>query len=100
MAENNFPFPNDDKEHFPWEDVNKSRINKRLQKRHSVKEAKALYMTKDFHCPGCNRHADELEWIYFSSPKWTWENLCGSEGWMVVCDDCNEQVNYFAVVIN
>ena len=41
-----------------------------------------------------------LELVFFRSPKETWKNLCGTEGWMAVCDRCHVQVNYFEEAIS
>jgi hypothetical protein len=52
------------------------------------------------NCPGCDRPSCDLSWIYFSSPAWTWEKLCGRAGWLVVCKDCHLQVDFFLSVMN
>jgi hypothetical protein len=51
-------------------------------------------------CPGCGRSASELSWVYFSSPAWTWEQLCGRAGWLVICRPCHLQVEHFLVEMN
>jgi hypothetical protein len=89
---------------LPWEDVEASRRNRRLQKRHRLKERLADGLTTHFGyakpCPKCQTTPGALTWFYFESPKWTWENLCGSAGWMAVCDRCRIQVNYFSEVMS
>ena len=31
------------------------------------------------------------EWVYFRSPDWTWQNLCGRAGWMLWDPSTGEQ---------
>ncbi len=89
---------------YPWEDVEASRRNRRLQKRHRVKERVADGLPRHFAyarpCPKCGAAKEKLSWFYFRSPKETWENLCGIEGWMGVCDPCHMQVNFFSEVMS
>jgi hypothetical protein len=84
-----------DEEQFPWEDVEGSRRNRRLQAKHPVSEGRSRYLAEAKACPNCRADPDAVSWFYFESPKWTWENLCGSAGWMVVCDACKRQVDFF-----
>ncbi len=39
-------------------------------------------------CPLCKKPSEELQWIYFKSPDWTWKRLCGRAGPMSICPDC------------
>jgi hypothetical protein len=80
---------------FPWEDVDASRRKRRLQARHPAEEWKTHYLTDAKPCPRCEAPPEALCWFYFESPKETWENLCGTAGWMAVCDRCHVQANYF-----
>lgn len=76
---------------LPWEDVERSRNNKRLQKKHPDPQIdKYEFPLKP--CPECKTRAKDLSWFYFESPKSTWEHLCGRAGWIVVCDKCHERV--------
>lgn len=34
-------------------------------------------------------------WVYFSSPRWTWENECGREGWLLVDPDDHSREFHF-----
>ena len=79
---------------YPWDDVDSSRADKKLQKEHPISEAKE-YMKLAGACPKCGKKPEDLDWFYFSSPEETWNWLCGDAGWMNVCDDCHLQVNYF-----
>jgi len=89
----NFNSEEDDGQ-YPWDDVGSSRMNKKLQKEHPAAEAQK-YIKIAGSCPKCGKTPKDLEWFYFSSPEETWGWLCGSEGWMAVCNECHLQVNYF-----
>jgi hypothetical protein len=52
------------------------------------------------NCPGCGRSGSDLKWIYFSSPAWTWQRLCGRAGWLAICEPCHMQVAFFMEVMN
>lgn len=86
--------------YLPWADVDASRDNLRLQHRHSVAEAKLRYLPEANRCPRCSIRPDALNWFYFSSPQETWPALCGCAGWLVVCDDCRIQVDFFIEVMS
>jgi hypothetical protein len=64
----------EDAEEYPWEHVNASRKNERLQRRHSVSAAKERYLIRAKSCPKCGAQADGLAWFYFDSPLETWKN--------------------------
>ena len=88
---NSIEFP---KEHpqikFQWEHV-KSCLNNVLDKE-TFKHYKS--------CPNCGRVSDQLTWIRFSSPKDTWQNLCGTSGPLSICTKCDMQVEYINEVMN
>ncbi len=77
---------------FPWEDVDACRGQSRSKGRKPLERAS--------RCPQCEKPAAELTWIYFQSPAWTWEHLCGRSGWMTVCDDCRLQTAFFVEMMN
>ncbi len=87
---------------FPREDVERSRRNTRLQNAKFVREERErlAQTSHPCECPNCGKTAKELEWVYFRSPKWTWENLCGREGWLAICDDCDRQVDFICTILN
>jgi hypothetical protein len=58
------------------------------------------YLPSAIACPRCSASASELSWIYFVSPKLTWEKLCGRAGWLTVCDKCRIQVQFFMELLN
>ena len=51
-------------------------------------------------CPLCGKPSEELKWIYFDSPEWTWQNLCGRAGPMSICPDCGCIVEFICVIMN
>jgi len=48
-------------------------------------------------CPCCNA---PLTWIFFRSPRWTRQKLCGRAGWLGLCDRCHLQMDFFLTVMN
>jgi hypothetical protein len=57
--------------------------------------AKLLYYRRSHPCPYCGKSANKLSWLYYRSPQWTWQSLCGQAGWMSVCEDCKKPVDFF-----
>lgn len=99
--------------YFPWPDVEASANDEELQRRHrshGQSQAPAILnlsgrtesdvRANARNCPGCGRPASELTWLYFSSPAWTWQQLCGRAGWLVVCTPCHLQVDFFLELMN
>jgi hypothetical protein len=92
---------------FPWDEVEASRADSELQRVAPVEyPGPAFLQVRPFErpahlesktCPSC--HAP-LTWIYFRSPGWTWEKLCGRAGWLGVCHSCHLQVDFSLVVMN
>ena len=85
---------------LPWEDVEASRRNRRLQRKHPVEEGRQQYMSHAKPCPKCQTPPEALAWFYFESPKETWPMQCGCAGWMAVCDHCVEQIDFFIEVMS
>jgi hypothetical protein len=92
--------PDQSESHLPWEDVEASRRNRRLQRKHPIEEGKTHYLANAKPCPKCQTPAEALAWFYFESPNWTWENLCGRAGWLIVCDRCRCQTDFFEEAIS
>jgi len=84
---------------LPWDDVEASRHDEKLQTKHPISEAKQ-YFAEASPCLECRMPAEKLTWFYFRSPDETWDNLYRTEGWIAVCDKCYTQVNYFPEIIN
>ncbi len=85
---------------FPWDDVNDAIKNGKFKSKKDILEAKINYGEKCKPCPKCRREADQLFWLYFMSAQWTWESMCGRGGWLVICEKCNEQVEFFGEMMN
>jgi hypothetical protein len=70
---NTSPFQKNDMDHeYPWEEVEVSRRNRRLQKRHPLPEGIQTDFSNAKPCPKCGASPDALTWFYFRSPKETW----------------------------
>ncbi len=48
-------------------------------------------------CPDCG---EKLVSLYFKSPAWTWEQLCGRAGFMKICPHCPRQIEFSMTVMN
>ena len=51
-------------------------------------------------CPLCARPSDELEWIKFSSPPWTWQRRARRAGPLSICPGCKIQVQFICEMMN
>jgi len=80
---------------FSWGNINASRADADLQSRHSLEEGKSQHLTEARPCPKCDTPPDQLAWIYFRSPEGTWSHKCGRAGWLIVCDSCQIQTDFF-----
>ena len=72
--------------YFPWDDVLNS----------MVKYHERVSCSNDV-CPECGRNCLR---IYFSSPDWTWQQLCGRAGTMVICNHCPKQIDFRLEIMN
>lgn len=94
-------FPNREERHlsqatgYPWEDVEACRGQEPPESMPGADEAPPINAVEE-GCLGCGRPPADLEWVYFTSPAWTWTKLCGRAGWMAICPDCQYQV-YFSL---
>ncbi|HEX6923841.1 MAG TPA: hypothetical protein VF167_00320 [Longimicrobiaceae bacterium] len=77
---------------FPRADVDACRGDLALQAANDAAAARLKYAAVSRSCFGCGRAAEELEWIFFQSPLWTWTQQCGRAGWIVYCASCDNQV--------
>lgn len=68
------------KKGFPWDDVFASM--QKTPEQVEVTEKK---------CPECGQ---ALLQLYFKSPDWTWEKLCGRAGPLTICPHCALQVEF------
>jgi len=60
---------------FPWKDV-MACVKERLDGEQFVNHES---------CPKCGRESQNLYWIYFNSPAWTWKGMCGRAGYLSIC---------------
>lgn len=67
---------------LPWEDVNACMHWWNLLN---------LFWGKGEPCPFCGK---PTKIIWFSSPRDTWDNLCGTAGYLTLCKDCHRQLDY------
>lgn len=74
------------KRYFPWEDVMASMLE----------EPDKIRMLDDY-CPDCGNRYIEM---YFSSPAWTWQQLCGRAGTMKLCCNCPKQEDFRLEIMN
>jgi hypothetical protein len=80
------------RDHDRWQALQAVREDQALQAKHPVAEAKTRFGEYPDPCPSCGTPGEQLSWFYFESPPWTWTNLCGHAGWLVVCDHCQRRV--------
>ena len=72
--------------YYPWEDVFAS----------MMKSPEKVSLSSET-CPDCG---ERLIQLYFSSPDWTWRELCGRAGDMLICPKCHEQKEFFLRIMN
>jgi hypothetical protein len=82
---------------FDWDELNASRYDVSLQEAYPVSEGKSLYMAEARACPHCFEPPETLTWFYHKSFS-EWERGPGVTGWVTVCDNCKEQVDFFTEV--
>ena len=51
-------------------------------------------------CPSCGLNPEELVWIEYRSPNWTWRNLCGRQGYISLCPHCKKAVSSILTLMN
>jgi hypothetical protein len=75
---------------FPWNDVLacfRAKLNSKEYAGH-------------LPCPHCGAASEQLIWISFSSPDWTWKNLCGRSGPLSICPNCRTQVQFVCHIMS
>lgn len=83
-----------------WQALQAVREDEALQAKHPIAEGKERFGEYPDPCPSCGTPGEQLAWFYFESPPWTWTNLCGRAGWMVVCDHCQRRVASIVTILN
>ena len=71
---------------FPWKDVVAS-----------IKEQEFTPIIIDHRCEACTNNTTV---VYFVSPTWTWEKLCGRAGYLIICPHCMRQIDFSCTVMN
>ena len=71
---------------FPWKDVVAS-----------IKEQEFIPIIIDHRCDKCSNNTTI---VYFVSPIWTWQNLCGRAGYLIICPQCMRQIDFTCTVMN
>ena len=79
---------------FPLEHVITCLRDDKLQSRHRLAEALERYREK------LTEPVENTVWFYFRSPDWTWDNLCGRAGWMIVAKEPPRLVAFFLEIMN
>ena len=81
--------------YFPWHVVECSRRDPDLQRYQGVKEE---YLVEAKHCPKCETPPERLRWVYVrenpQSSKLPQSLRC-REGYLLICDACLLQVDFF-----
>ena len=88
---------------FPLEDVLTCLNDAQLQDEHRAQDqdaetCEALDWFRE--AAAADGAPDTAEWIYFVSPAWTWESLCGREGWLLFDVERRTQHAFYMVVMN
>ena len=73
---------------FPWDDVD------------ACLDSIIPPMSDGKPCPKCGTPPENLKWINFRSPDWTWKHLCGRGGPMSICEKCHKQVEFYPMIVN
>lgn len=74
---------NIDKRYFPWEDVEPCITEKAIE--------------LETKCLQCGHPKKE---VFFKSPDWTWEDLCGCKGILTICEHCKIQFDFRCTGMN
>ncbi len=82
----NFQHPNCSADYYPWEDVTASML---------YNTDSITYIDKT-----CRVCGDQLIKIKFKSPSWTWRQLCGRAGEMILCVECPCQIKFRLTIMN
>lgn len=62
-----------------------------------VKYPEKVYWPTDKVCKHCGRRIVSL---YYCSPAWTWEQLCGRAGILYICPYCKEDDHFDCEIMN
>jgi len=79
---------------YPIQDITRSMRDVELQSLYNSNDAIKNYGNK------LNHPMDDCIWFWFESPDWTWENLCGRAGWMVISRSELKVIDFFLETMN
>ena len=79
-------------QYFPWEVVEQSLRDPGLERRHGVKQE---YLVEARSCPKCEAPPEELRWIYVREAPDPLGVTQSREGYLLVCDKCRIQADFF-----
>lgn len=48
-------------------------------------------------CPACGQ---KLYISHQTSPRWTWGEMCGREGYLLFCPHCKKDIDFYLTVMN
>ena len=81
--------------YFPWHVVERSRRDPHLQRYQGVKEE---YLVEAKRCPKCGTPPEQLRWVYVRDDPQPSElprpHRC-REGYLLICDACLLQLDFF-----
>jgi hypothetical protein len=81
--------------YFPWHVVERSRRNPDLQRYQGVK---AEYLVEAKCCPKCETPPERLRWVYVRDDSQSSDPprpVPCREGYLLICDNCLVQVDFF-----
>lgn len=79
-------------QYFPWEVVEQSLRDPLLERYQGVKQE---YLVEARSCPKCEAPPEELRWIYVREAPDPLGVTQSREGYLLVCDKCRIQVDFF-----
>lgn len=62
-----------------------------------AKYPEKVFWPKDKFCKHCGKHIVSL---YYKSPEWTWEEMCGRAGFLYICPYCKENDHFDCEIMN
>lgn len=62
-----------------------------------VKYPEKVFWPKNMVCKHCGKRIVSL---YYKSPAWTWEHLCGRAGLLYICPYCKEDDHFDCEIMN
>lgn len=93
----------DDLEIFPREDVEACLQDKKLQEE-AESDVYSHGMSEEMKASRIGAIGagapERIRWIYFNSPDWTWQSLCGRSGWLLTDPETIDQYDFVLEKMN